>query len=397
MKLRKVFRFRLRPNADEQQALARMAGARRFVWNWALAECQAHYRESGKSLPWAELSRRLTALKQQPDRRWLNQVDAQALQQVLADLRRAYRNFFAKRAGFPRFKSRKRDRGRFRIPQRVRVADRRVYIPKVGSVRIRQSQAVNGTTKSATFKQDAAGNWDVTLVTEFDMPNTPLPAASPAAVVGVDLGLHDFAVVSDGERVPVPRFFRQAERALRRAQRVLSRRGKQSRRRLRAKRKVALIHRRIAHQRADFLHKLTTGLVKKYEGIAIEDLSVRGLARTKLGKSVTDASFGEFRRQLEYKTIWHRKHLAVIDRFFPSSKMCHACGAENQALTLADRSWRCGCGAVQDRDLNAALNIRSEGWKVLAAGYAERINARGPDVRLPQWGAVGVETRIPRL
>ncbi|HEX2663365.1 MAG TPA: transposase, partial [Candidatus Acidoferrum sp.] len=151
----------------------------------------------------------------------------------------------------------------------------RVYIPKVGSVRIRQSQAV-GTTKSATFKQDAAGNWEVMLVTEFDMPNTPLPAARPAAVVGVDLGLHDFAVVSDGERVAVPRFFRQAERKLRRAQRRLSRRGKQSRRRLRAKRKVALIHRRIAHQRADFLHKLTTGLVRKYEGIAIEDLSVRG-------------------------------------------------------------------------------------------------------------------------
>ena len=135
---------------------------------------------------------------------------------------------------------------------------------------------------------------------------------------------------------------------------------------------MALIHRRIAHQRADFLHKLTTGLVKKYEGIAIEDLSVRGLARTKLGKSVSDASFGEFRRQLEYKTIWHRRHLAVIERFFPSSKMCHACSAENQALTLADRSWRCGCGAIQDRDLNAALNLRSEGWKVLAAGHAER-------------------------
>ena len=296
---------------------------------------QAHYCETGKSLPAAELSIRLTVLKRQPETAWLQDVDSQAMQQTLADLQRAYRNFFEKRARFPRFKSRKRDQARFRIPQRVKIADGRVYIPKVGWVGIRQSQPLDGETKSATFKRDASGKWDVTLVTEFAMPDTALPAVvDPARVVGIDLGLHDFAVLSNGERIPAPRFFRRAERKLRKAQRAFSRREKASARRQRARRAVALAHRKTANQRKDFLHKLTTALVANYEGVAIEDLGIRGLARTKLAKSVTDASFGEFRRQLEYKTVWNRRHLAVIDRWYPSSKTCHVCGAVNDALTL---------------------------------------------------------------
>jgi putative transposase len=309
---------------------------------------------------------------------------------VLVDLQRAYVNFFEKRARFPRFKSRKRDAARFRIPQRVSVADGRVYVPKVGSVGIRQSQPVDGDTKSATFKRDPTGNWDVTLVTEFEVPDTALAAPDPRRVVGIDLGLHDFAVLSDGVRIPTPKLFRVAERKLRKAQRIFSRREKGSARKLRAKRKVALLHRRTANQRKDFLHKLTTGLVKKYEGICIEDLNVKGLAKTKLAKSITDASFGEFRRQLEYKTIWNRRHLAVIDRWYPSSKTCHACGVVNDALTLANRSWTCVCGVYHDRDLNAALNI-------LAVGYTDKLNARGTGVRPPQLEAVGVEARIPWL
>lgn len=376
MRLRKVFRFRLKPTAVQREALARMAGARRFVWNWALAQRNAHYRATGKGLPAAELSRRLTALKQQPETAWLREVDSQAMQQTLADLQRAHVNFFEKRARFPRFKSRKRDKARFRIPQRVAVADGRVYVPKVGGVGIRQSQPVDGETKSATFKRDATGNWDVTLVTEFTMPDAALPAADPARVVGIDLGLKDFAVLSNGERIPAPQFFRKAERKLRRAQRVLSRREKGSARRLRAKHNVALVQRKTASQRKDFLHKLTTDLVVKYEGICIEDLSVKGLVRTKLAKSMTDAALGEFRRQLEYKTIWNRRELAVIDRWYPSSKTCHVCGAVNAALTLADRSWTCECGAHLDRDLNAARNIRTEGLKILAAGHAESKRTR---------------------
>jgi putative transposase len=174
------------PNSEK---LCRVWRVPRFVWNWSLGQRKAHYLDTGKGLPAAELSIRLTALKQQPETAWLQDVDSQAMQQVLADLQRAYANFFEKRARFPRFKSRKRDRARFRIPQRVKVADGRVYVPKVGSVPIRQSQAVDGATKSATFKCDVTGNWDVTLVTEFTMSDTALPLADPARVVGVDLGV----------------------------------------------------------------------------------------------------------------------------------------------------------------------------------------------------------------
>ena len=356
--LRKVFGFRMRPPARQREALARMAGARRYVWNWGLAQRIAHYRATGGGLSVAELSRRLTALKQRPETVWLREIDSQALQQALADLQRAYVNFFEKRARFPRFKSRKRDTPRFRIPQRVKVEEGWVHVPKVGPVSIRQSQPVDGEPKSATFKRDTTGNWDVMLVAEFTMPDTAPPAADPAHVVGIDLGYEDLAVLSDGGRIPAPRLFRKVERKLRKAQRVFSRREKGSARKWRAKRKVALVYRKTANQRKDFLHKLTTNLVVKYEGICIEDLNVAALAK----------------------------------RWYPSSKTCHVCGTVNDALTLADRSWTCVvCGAHHDRDLNAALNIRSEGLKILAAGYAERLNARGAGVSPPQLEAVGVE------
>jgi putative transposase len=390
----------MEPNRTQAEKLGFMAGARRFVWNWALAQRRNHYQQTGKSLPWPELSRQLTELKQQADTAWLKDADSQALQQaVKVDLRRAFVNFFQKRAHYPRFKSRKRDGARFCIPQRVSVVDGRVTIPKVGTVTIRQSQPIEGETKSATFKQDAIGHWYVTLVSEFEMPDTTMPPAKPELIIGVDLGLHDFAVCSDGTRVPAPKFARRAQRYMRRFQRCLSRRIKGSRRRTKARVKVARLHQRITCQRNDFLHKLTTSLVRKYEGVCIEDLSTKGLARTKLSRSVLDAAFGGFRRQLEYKTVWRRRHLAVIDRWYPSSKTCHDCGAINQALTLADRSWICmGCGVLHDRDSNASLNIRYEGLKLLvAAGHAETKNARGPDVRLPHSGVVGVEARIPRL
>ena len=381
----------MEPDAAQREALARNVGARRYIWNWALGRKMDYYRENRSGLRTSVLQAELPILKRKPETAWLTDADSQSLQVALRDLDRAFKNFFEGRAGFPRFKSRKRDTARFRIPQRVVVADGRVCVPKVGSVRIRQSQPVEGTTKSATFKQDAVGHWYVTLVTEFTMPDTALPAANPANVIGIDMGLHDFIVLSNGERVPAPKFFPKAQRKLRQAQRVVSRREKGSARRRRAKRKGALAHRLISNRRADFLHKLTTELVVKYEGICIEDLSVKGLVRTKLAKSMTDASFGEFRRQLEYKTLWNRRHLAMIDRWYPSSKTCCVCGAVNEALTLADRSWTCVCGVCHDRDLNAALNIRSEGLKILTAGHAGRITARGPDVRLPQVEAVGVE------
>jgi putative transposase len=372
----------MRPTKSQAQSLNRMAGARRFVWNWALRRWKDHHAATGRSLSLERLSAELTALKRRPGLEWLNDIDSQALQQALKDLHRAFTNFFAKRARYPRFRSRKRDKARFRIPQRIKVEDGRVYVPKVGWVRIRQSRDIDGTIKGATFRREADGHWYVSLTVEFAMPDVPIPAPDPAKAIGIDLGLIDFATVSDGSPpIKAPRFHREATNQIRRTCRAVSRRRKGSRRREKARRRLAKAHLKAARQRQDFLHKLSTDLVDRHEAICIEDLNVRGLARTKLARSFADAAMGEFRRQLEYKGLWNHKALVVIDRFFPSSKMCHACGAINDTLALSDRHWVCGCGAVHDRDLNAARNIRDEGLRILAAGQAERLNAQGASVR----------------
>jgi putative transposase len=373
----------MEPTRDQEPILNRLAGARRFVWNWALRRWKDHHEATGTSIGLKQLSDELTALKRQPETAWLREADSQSLQQALKDLHRAFRNFFEKRARYPRFKSRRRDPLRFRIPQRVQVEGGKVYVPKVGWVGIRQSRPVTEATRSATFRRQADGHWYVSLVVEFEMPDVALPSPDPAKVVGIDLGLKEFAVSSDGARVPAPKFYRKGQRQLRRAQRVLSRGKPGSNRRAKAKAKVARLHQRIANQRGDFLHKLTTSLVNDHDGLCIEDLSIKALARTKLGKSIADASMGEFRRQLEYKCLWNRRHLVIIDRSFPSSRLCRWCGAVNKTLTLADRQWVCDCGMVHDRDLSAAVNIRDEGFRMLAVGQTDSQNARGRGVKLP--------------
>ncbi len=316
-------------------------------------------------------------MKGKPETAWLSECDSQALQQVLRDLARAFTNFSKRRARYPRFKSKKRDRARFRIPQRVKVADGKVYVPKVGWVRIRQSREVDGATKSATFAREADGHWYVSLMTEFEMPDVAI-VIDPAKVVGIDLGLKDFVVPSDGSKTtPAPKFSRKATAKIRRAQKAVSRRKLGSKRRDKAKKRLALAHRKARDQRNDFLHKLSTDLVDRYEAICIEDLNVKGLARTKLARSFTDAAMGEFRRQLEYKCEWNRRALVVIDRFFPSTRMCRRCGAINDRLTLEDRAWDCDCGAHHDRDLNAACNILDEGLRLLAAGQARQAKRSG--------------------
>ena len=248
-------------------------------------------------------------------------------------------------------------------------------------------------------KRDGEGHWHVTLTAEFEMPEVPLPPANPERVVGIDLGLRDFAVLSDGTRIAPPKFYRKGLSKLRRAQRALSRKQKGSKNRDKARQRLNKVHARIRNQRQDWLHKLTTDLVTRYDGLCIEDLNLKGMAKTKLSLSVLDAALGEFRRQLEYKSIWYRKHLAVIDRYFPSSKLCRECGAINQNLALSDRVWTCECGVVHDRDLNAAQNIRAEGirWIPVAVGHTETLNAWGEGVRPTHRGQSSLNQESHRL
>jgi len=398
----KTYRFRMEPNREQREALNRQAGARRWVWNWALGQRKWYYFKFKKTFPSAELSAKLTMMKSLVEFSWLNDADSQSLQQVLKDLDRAFVNFFEKRARFPKFKSRKNERPRFRIPQRVWFVDGKISVPKIGFIKIKQLQEIEGITKSATFKQDACGHWFVTVVSHFEMPNIVLPKPKVSETVGIDVGLIDFAVLSNGERIATPKFYRKAQRKLRRAQKTVDRREKGSNRRQKAKLRVAKIHQEIAAKRKDFLHKLSTKLIRKYGCICIEDLCIKGLARTKLSKSILDAGHGMFRSMLEYKAEWNYKTVVRVDRFYPSTKMCFECGRVNKNLGLGDRTWTCpSCQLVLDRDLNAALNIKEEGLRLLEKLPQDmrKVKARGADVRLPRnkGEAVGDEARIPCL
>ncbi|NJO82618.1 MAG: transposase [Blastochloris sp.] len=364
----KAYRYRLRPTPAQEAVFRQWAGARRWVYNTFLARRRSHYQATGTTLTVGEMCKELTMLKRQQATAWLRTCNAQSLQQAIRDLDRAFGNFFARRARFPRMKSKKREIPSFRLPAEVKVVDGHLYVPKIGLVRLVLHRPVDGTVKSATFKQDATGAWYVTLVVHFTLPDAPPPPPVPERVVGVDLGLHDLAVFSDGERVPAPKHYRRAERKLRRLQRRLARCQQDSHGRERARTAVARHHLKVRNQRTDHLHKLSARLVGQYDAIVVEDLAVAALAKTKLAKSVLDAGWGQLRFQLTYKARWNRTQLVVIGRFFPSSRRCGACGAINGDLTRSDRTWTCGCGATHDRDLNAARTIRDEGLRLLLAG-----------------------------
>jgi putative transposase len=382
-------RYRLEPTEQQAAHMRQFAGARRYIWNWALNRKKQHYAQTKKSLPLAMLYAELRDLKQQPQMAWLRAMDSQALQQTLRDLDKAFQAFFAKRSGLPKFKSKKTDAPRFRIPQRVTLEGSFVRVPKIGLIRARLHRPVAGTTKSATFKQAPDGHWYVAFVVEQAAPDREERPVQTH--VGVDLGLKTLAVLSDGAQIANPRFYRTQMRKLRRAQRLLSRRLKGSANRTKARNRVARLHQKIKRQRADFLHKLTTDLVKHFDLVSIEDLSVRGLAKTKQSTSVLDAAWGTFRQLLTDKAERRNSHLMVVGRFYPSSRLCPACGAINADLSLTDRIWVCWCGVVHDRDLNAARNIDTEGLRLfthnVAVGQTETQNACGASVRPATVGA----------
>lgn len=400
-----TYRYRLDPTAEQEAHFRRFAGARRFVWNWALARKREHFQQTGKTLSFNALCIELTQLKQEPDTAWLREMDSQSLQQALRDLDSAYGHFFRrvkkgeKKKGFPRFKSRKTDTPRFRIPQRVTLEGAFVSIPKIGRVAVVLHRPLEGVTKGATFKQEACGHWYISLVTEQEIaPRTNPPMQTH---VGIDVGLKSLAAFSNGETIDNPRWYRRQTRKLRRAQKALSRKVKGSSNRNKARVVVARLHQKVKNQRSDFLHKLSTDLVRYFDLVSIEDLNVKGLARTKLAKSVLDAGWGMFRSMLTYKADRNNSYLMTIGRFYPSTKTCGSCSVINDDLKLSDREWTCACGVHHDRDLNAARNIDREGKRLfeqmVAAGYAETENACGDLVRPIERLARVDETGSPSL
>ena len=371
-KIQKAFKFRLYPTEAQAQLFAQRFGAVRYVYNRYLRVREAQRRVTGKNMSSAACCKDLTNFKRTPGNEWLQDAYNQSLQQAIRDLDRAYRNLFAGRAKYPKRKRRHSPQSmRYLFSStKLRIDAGRIRIPKVGEVKITQHRHLEGTPRNMTVSKTKSGKYFVSI--QCEMP-APAPEIEGPAV-GIDLGLKSFAVLSDGREVDPPEHLRKAERRLQRLQRRLSRKKKGSSNRARARLLVARQHERVANRRADFLHKLSRQLVDEHGHIGIEDLHVAGMVRNhSLAKSISDAGWGEFVRQLEYKGQWYGCEVVKVDRWFASSKTCGACGAVNAALELSDRRWVCQqCGALHDRDRNAALNILNESTARTAG-----IDARG--------------------
>src|SRR5215469_1975518 len=369
------YNYRLYPAPGQQIALARAFGCARVVFNNALAVREAAYRAGKPYVTDDELSARLTASKATPGRAWLNEVSAVVLQQALADLNTAYRNFFASIAGSrkgrkirkPKFRSRKDHRQAIRFTANARfkvLPNGKLRLPKIGDVPVRWSRPLPSEPSSVTVIKDAAGRYFASFVIEIQP--TPLPQTEHS--VGIDLGLTHFAVLSCGRKIASPQFLRRAEKKLGRAQRNLSRKQKGSSNRTKARVKVARAHARVADARRDFHHQLSTALIRDNQAVAVEDLAVRALERTRLAKSIHDVGWSAFVAMLEYKARRYGREFHRIGRFTPTSQTCSACGVKDAPKPLHVRAWRCrSCGAWLDRNINAAVNVaRAAGLAVTA-------------------------------
>jgi putative transposase len=384
MQLRYNYRLDLTPG--QVQALARLFGCVRVVFNDALRARRAAYQAGLPYITDGELSARLTASKKTPERAWLGDVSSVPLQQSLADLNAAYKNFFdsvngnrkGAKVGLPRLKSRKdrRQSARFTANARFKVlADGRLRLPGVGDVEVRWSRPLPSVPSSVTVIKDAAGRHFASFVVRTD------PAADAARFpwtdgeAGIDLGLTAFAVLSDGTVVKAPKFLRRAERKLKRIQRSHSRKVKDSKNKEKSRARLARAQAKVASKRADFHHQVSARIIRDNQAVYVEDLCVAGLAKTRLAKSVHDAGWSRFVRMLEYKAARYGRVFGKVGRFEPTSQVCSACGVKDGPKPLSVREWQCrGCGAMHDRDLNAAKNV-------LALGRRESLNACGSDVR----------------
>jgi putative transposase len=371
------FRYRIEPNAEQRQMLARQFGCVRYVYNWALAAKSEAFRERAEKISYAETDRRLTQLKREPETKWLQEVSSVPLQQALRHLDKAYTAFFSGNARFPRFKEKRHrqsatytKRG-FSLKDSGTPGQPLVQLAKTSApLKVRWSRPLPNEPSSLTVILEPDGNYYVSFVVEVN----PEPLPRTKRSVGIDLGLNDVVVTSDGWHSGNPKHLKRAQDRLALEQRRLAKKVKGSANWHKQRRRVAKVHTKVRNQRADFLHQLSTRLVRRYDSIYTESLNVKGMVKNhSLAQAISDAGWSAFVGMLNYKAEWYGKEVVQIDRWYPSSKTCSACGHTLETLPLGVRRWTCPeCEAEHQRDVNAAKNIHGVGQTLRACGVGVR-------------------------
>lgn len=378
-------KYRLYPTPEQEHLLARAFGCSRFAYNWAIGERQNAYRNGEKTPSRFDLNKRMTKLKKELP--WLCEVSDWVIKESIADAVTAYDNFFACRARFPRFKRKGSSVQSMRFRRPVLKGRNHVLVPRIGVMRFREHRPLEGTIKSATISKSSSGRYHISFLVD-DGAEAPEKPSVVTDAVGIDVGIADFAILSTGEKVPNPHFGAN-DRRIKGLQRKLARQKRGSNRYNETKKRLAREHEKIADRRRAFLHELSHRLVVENQAIAVEDLNVSGMLKNHhLARSISDVSWSELFRMLEYKSDWYGVHLMKCDRWEPTSKTCSHCGHRMGRMPLDVRRWVCPeCGCLHDRDVNAAINI-------LSAASVEY--GRGGTVRLP-YGSASRRSVKPRL
>lgn len=362
----KAYKYRIYPTSGQSILLAKSMGCARWFYNYALNLTSETYKTTGKGLSRNEIINLLPSLKKEHE--WLTEPPSQCLQQVALDLSSAFLNFFEKRGSYPNFKK-KGQKQSIRFPQEIKLDGGYLTLPKLGKVYCKVSRKPDGKLKSVTVSLTSSGEYYAACLYN-DGKDIPV-SSSEGKAVGIDMGITHYAITSDGTKHGNPKYYRKYETKLAQKQKLLSRKRKGSNNRNKARIKVAIVHTKITRCRKDFLHKLSRKLVDENQVIVVENLAVKNMVRNhKLAKSISDAGWGQFCTMLKYKAEWKRKTYIEVDRFFPSSKTCSNCLHQVDHLSLDIRSWQCPrCQTLHDRDVNAAINIRDEGLRILAGGH----------------------------